>query len=81
MTAFEHLMGALGDYPCSAATAAQCTNPPTTQITVGCVHEHIEPAHVCDGHLQAIIAGRAACYRCFHSDFSHLCQLFGRVMA
>jgi hypothetical protein len=71
-----------GDLLCSVGKvdAARCTNPPTTRVTVGCVHEHIRPGEPCDEHLQAILAGDTHCYDCYYGDDSHLCALLGRVM-
>jgi hypothetical protein len=71
-----------GDLPCSEhkTNAGQCPNPPTTGVTVGCVHEHIRPGRVCDEHLQQLNDREMHCYDCFYGDDSHRCPVIGRVM-
>ena len=42
----------------------ECGREPATFVRAICVHEHIEQALACDGHLQAGCAGKWCCQTC-----------------
>jgi hypothetical protein len=58
-------------------SVGRCAGLAAATIQVGCRHEHIQSAQVCDGHEKAAHArGIAMCYKCLHlEEQEHECPI------